>query len=365
MNDSKNEAKVKRIIYGFMFFICFLFILYLVLTFTGSNEKNMIKGQNVERDYKVEKVENLKISEKRSKFKCFNDDLKSIEDIEEVEIPKTGEITVVDYTATILKPTASGVKERRNTKAVIDYSNIIDGYVMVQFFGETEKRLKAQVKGPNTVYTYNITKGEWSTFPLSDGNGEYRVVVYENTKDSKYATVLSETFTVENMDEFNAFIRPNQYVNYENAVETIKKSNELCKDVETDIDKLDKIYNYVIDNFVYDTDLAQSVKSGYLPVLDTVLQNKKGICFDYAALTTALLRIQKIPCKLVVGYAGTQYHAWISVYLKDLGWVDGAIYFDGISWKRMDPTFASGNKDSSAILKYISNNENYTDKYYY
>lgn len=284
--------------------------------------------------------------------------------IEEVEIPEANEVVSVDYTATILMSEATGKLTKANKKAIIDYSNTSSGYIMVKYVGETTNKLKSQVIGPNIKYTYNLTQGEWATFPLSEGNVEYNVKVFEQIEGTKYATVLTVKFTVEGMSEFAAYIRPNQYVDYSNAVNTIKMSNELCKDVKTDLDKLDKIYNYVIDNFVYDTDLAQSVQSGYLPVLDTVLENKKGICFDYAALTTAMLRIQKIPCKLVVGYAGTEYHAWISVYLKDYGWVDGAIYFDGASWKRMDPTFTSGN-DSSAILEYISNNANYTDKYYY
>ena len=31
---------------------------------------------------------------------------------------------------------------------------------------------------------------------------------------------------------------------------------------------------------------------------------------------TAMLRSQNIPCKLVVGCAGTTYHAWIDVYVE-------------------------------------------------
>ena len=110
---------------------------------------------------------------------------------------------------------------------------------------------------------------------------------------------------------------------------------------------------------------AASVKSGYLPDLDQVMAEKKGICFDYAALMTAMLRSRGIPCKLVVGYAGTAYHAWISVWTAEHGWVDGVIYFDGSSWHRMDPTFASSSNQSDEILKYIGDGSNYTAKYLY
>ena len=45
--------------------------------------------------------------------------------------------------------------------------------------------------------------------------------------------------------------------------------------------------------------------------------------------------------------------------------MDGAIYFDGVSWQRMDPTFASSGRQSAAIKKYIGDASNYTEKYLY
>jgi len=80
---------------------------------------------------------------------------------------------------------------------------------------------------------------------------------------------------------------------------------------------------------------------------------------------TAMLRSQDVPCKLVVGYAGEAYHAWINVYVEGEGWVDGIIFFNGSSWERMDPTFASSAKQSKSIMKYIGDGENYTAKYFY
>ena len=80
---------------------------------------------------------------------------------------------------------------------------------------------------------------------------------------------------------------------------------------------------------------------------------------------TGMLRSQGVPCKLVIGYAGTAYHAWISVWTQATGWVDGAVYFDGVSWHRMDPTFASTGGQSKEIMAYIGNGANYTVKYLY
>ena len=80
---------------------------------------------------------------------------------------------------------------------------------------------------------------------------------------------------------------------------------------------------------------------------------------------TAMLRSQNIPTKMEVGYAGTVYHAWLSAYVDDIGWINGMIEFDGVDWSLMDPTFASTTKKSK--LRSFLNDEdtNYSVKYIY
>ena len=259
---------------------------------------------------------------------------------------------------TLLRPVASGILVKSNSFATIDYSNTKDGYVMVKYTAATSMKLKVQVIGPsNTTYTYNIKPLEWNVFPLSDGNGEYRILIAVNKSGSTYSLVLGQRITADMDNEFAPFLRPNQYVNYENATKTMNKAAQLVTGKDSLLDKVAAIYNYVTKNVTYDYEEAETVQSGYLPVLDEVLETKKGICFDYAALMTGMLRSQNIPCKLVVGYANKSYHAWISVWSADKGWVNGAIFFDGSDWKLMDPTFASTGGGSSNVV--------YTWKYVY
>lgn len=265
----------------------------------------------------------------------------------------------------ILEPSAPGVLTEENGRAIIDYSNSADGYVMVQFTGQTQKRLKAQVKGPGTTYTYNIEPGRWAVLPLTDGNGRYQIKVFENITGNQYSLVLAVGHDVLLADEFAPFLRPNQYVNYSASSKTVEKANELAGHIDDPLGKVEAIYTYVVTNLTYDRQRAATVTSGYLPVLDTVLEEGKGICFDYAALMTGMLRSQGIPCKMVFGYAGTAYHAWISVWTEDEGWVDGAIFFDGTTWHRLDPTFASSAGQSDDIMRYIGDGSNYREKYLY
>ncbi len=264
----------------------------------------------------------------------------------------------------VLEPEAPGTEEFRCEEAVIDISHTRDGYIMVQYLGQTDKRLKVLLQGPTTRYSYNLTPEEWTVLPLSDGNGTYEAGVYINVVDKKYATVMTGKFTAEMTDEFAPFLRPNQYVNYTQATNAVKLGLEITAGIEDALHKVAAVYDYVVSTLSYDYDLAATVKSGYLPDLDSVLSEKKGICFDYAALMTAMLRSQEIPCKLVVGYAGKTYHAWISVWTEEEGWIDGAIFFDGSVWHRMDPTFASSGAGDPEIQEFILNG-NYTVKYLY
>lgn len=283
-------------------------------------------------------------------------------DLEDEAVPLAGSPAAVPA---MLLPEASGTAVKQSEKAVIDYSNIKDGYVMAKFTAETSKRLKAQITGPTTTYTYDLPAGMWVTFPLSDGNGDYKTTVLENAGGTKYAAVVSVSFKVTLTDEFAPFVRPNQYVDYGVAKKTVEKAAELAGETDDPLEKVSKIYDFVVTNLTYDKEKAATVKSGYLPVLDSVLASKKGICFDYAALMAGMLRSQGVPCKLVVGYAGKTYHAWINVWTEETGWVDGVIFFDGTTWQRMDPTFASSNQSSEAIMSYIGDGTNYTAKYLY
>lgn len=281
--------------------------------------------------------------------------------IEEEEVPLAGSPAIV-----LVMPQAPGSAVQKNDKAIIDYSNSSDGYLMIQYTASTTKKLKAQVKGPSGVtYTYNLTPGRYETLPLSDGSGSYKVTVFENVSGTSYATVVSCSVAATLKNEFSPFLLPNQYVNYTPQSQVVAEAARVTATASTPLEKVSSVYAYVVENFTYDKQKAQTVQSGYLPDLDAVMAAKKGICFDYAAVMTAMLRSQGVPTKLVVGYSKDVYHAWINVYTPESGWIEGAIFFDGEHWKLMDPTFASSAKQSKEIMDYIGNGANYSAKYLY
>ncbi len=265
----------------------------------------------------------------------------------------------------IYSTVASGRAVANSERATIDYSNANDGYIMIRHTGGVP-RVKVQIT-KNSTYTYDLSmSGNYEVFPLTQGSGTYSVSVLENVSGSGYAYAINGLGVNASLSSsFAPFLRPNQYVNYNGSTTAVLKAAELCTGYTTDLQKLDRIYNFVINHFTYDSNKAATVQSGYLPNLNSVYAQRRGICFDYASVMTAMLRSQNIPCKLVVGYASSSYHAWINVYIRNVGWINGAIYFDGNSWKLMDPTFASSGNSSSSIMQYIGNGSNYSAQYYY
>lgn len=270
-----------------------------------------------------------------------------------------------DSTPKVLTPSADGVTVYQNDFASIDASNTSQGYVMVKYNGTNEK-VKLQITCPDqSCYTYLISdRGAYDTFPLTAGNGSYALQVLENVAGDTYTVSLTQSINVSIEDEFLPFLYPNQYVNFHTDSKAVSKGSDLAKDTYSDLDVVQNIYNYVIKNISYDTEKAQNVSYGYVPDVDDTLSSKKGICFDYAALMTSMLRSQNIPTKLEVGYSGDAYHAWISTYIDDKGWVDDIIQFDGDTWQIMDPTLAATN-DSAAVKKYVGDGSHYVVKYTY
>ena len=270
-----------------------------------------------------------------------------------------------DSTPRVLTPSADGVTVYQNDFASIDTSNTSQGYVMVKYNGTNEK-VKLQITCPDqSCYTYLISdRGAYDTFPLTAGNGSYALQVLENVAGDTYTVSLAQSINVSIEDEFLPFLYPNQYVNFHTDSKAVSKGSVLAKDTYSDLDVVQNIYNYVIKNISYDTEKAQNVSYGYVPDIDDTLSSKKGICFDYAALMTSMLRSQNIPTNLEVGFSGDALHAWICTYIDDKGWVDDIIQFNGNTWQIMDPTLAATN-DSAAVKKYVGDGSHYVVKYTY
>lgn len=243
--------------------------------------------------------------------------------------------------------------------------NVSDGYVCAYATGE--KRIKFQVEAQGQRYNYDLnSSGKVEVFPLQMGNGTYSFTLFENVENARYVQLLNTTTDVELSDEFEPFLHSNQIVNFNDSDSLVKLTDEITGSASTEEEVVELIYKYIIGNIGYDIELAATVQSGYIPNLDSLLQSKKGICFDYAALCAAMLRSQGIPAKVVTGYVSSAeiYHAWNMIYLKDGGWKYKKITIDKNKWGRVDPTFDAAAK-SAGVINYVGDASSYSDKFIY
>ncbi|MEY3089961.1 MAG: hypothetical protein RL113_277 [Pseudomonadota bacterium] len=93
-------------------------------------------------------------------------------------------------------------------------------------------------------------------------------------------------------------------------------------DAATLAEKVKSITQWIYENFTYQKNCTD-VNSG----IDILLQQRKGVCQDFAHLMIAMLRYYKIPARYIIGFVlgEGESHAWIE-------------YFDGEYWHGADPT---------------------------
>ncbi len=107
--------------------------------------------------------------------------------------------------------------------------------------------------------------------------------------------------------------------------QTEELADEICVSCDTDEEKVQAFYQWIIHNFEYDYEYNPLIQ--YFDVRKT-LRAKQGLCFDFAHLFAAFCRSQNIPCYAVDGISrknSADRHTW------------NRVYFDG-SWWNLDIT---------------------------
>lgn len=234
---------------------------------------------------------------------------------------------------------------------LVDMSNINQGYVTAKLLDPNAK-IKLQISKDDKKYNYDLTSLDFVAFPLQMGSGIYTIKILSQIEGTKYAVVASCQKEVSIQNELDVYLYPNQVVNYDKSSLVYEKSFELTKDDKDDLSRIAHLFQYTVDVLDYDYEKADYVSDTYvLPDLNQAIENKSGICFDYASLLAALCRIQGIPARVIVGWTDIEYHAWVEIYLDNEGWINPKIFFKNQSWSLVDPTF------------YDSSNADYTGKY--
>lgn len=205
--------------------------------------------------------------------------------------------------------------EEQVGRAIMNNDN---GTVTISYNNKDNHKMKVGVTKDGQSYYYDLKNGKNSIdLPLNMGNGKYSIRIFKNISGTKYSVVQSTNMELELQDENLVFLQSNVIVDFTLRDKAIKKAESLTKNCKTDQEIAETIYNYVVKNFAYDFDKASSLSSGYIPDIEIVYKNKKGICYDISAIMAAMMRSQGVEVKLVTGYTSNikgVYHAWNSIY---------------------------------------------------
>lgn len=247
--------------------------------------------------------------------------------------------------------------------SLIDVSHASQGYVAAS--AQNASRLKFLVEKDGMKYHYDLPgDGTPVVAPLNLGDGAYEVQVMQNTEGDRYASINAIAVDVALDTEFEPFLRPNVFCDYDANSACVAKANELASGAQNEGDVLRAVYTWIADNVRYDTEKAEHLAdaTGYVPDPDATLDECAGICFDYVSLGAAMLRSQGIPTKIVTGYVSPDniYHAWNLVYL-DGSWRSVQVSVEAGSWTRIDLTFAA----AGGSERYVGDATEYTDRFIY
>ncbi|HML38565.1 MAG TPA: transglutaminase-like domain-containing protein [Bacillota bacterium] len=205
-----------------------------------------------------------------------------------------------------------------------DTKDIGSGVIHVTYDGGG--KTKVIIEKGDKKYTYDInSSGTTESYPLQLGNGTYKVSLFANTSGNSYRLISSKSIDVKLTNPNSVYLTSIQNINWNVDSKAVAKAVELTKGVDDLQQKAKILWDYMVKNNSYDYQKLAAVSTGYIPVIDQTLADKKGICYDFSSLYAAMLRSEGTPAKLIKGYApknASGYHAWNEVYDKNKGqWV--------------------------------------------
>ncbi len=207
--------------------------------------------------------------------------------------------------------------------AQFNFSSLETGVLSVEYQMNTESNTRIMIENNGERHFYRLSYDlKQESFPLKQGNGEYTVTVLAHINGNQYRPIITEMIQVNNVDESRMYLGSIQEIKWNETMDSIQKAQELTQGLQTDTEKVEAIYHYIVQNFRYDYEKVTALTSDYLPDIEIIFAEQKGICYDYASLFAAMLRSVGVPARMAKGYAPgiAEYHAWNEV-LVDGEWI--------------------------------------------
>lgn len=147
--------------------------------------------------------------------------------------------------------------------------------------------------------------------------------------------------------------------NVRKTLELVKStSDEICRGIDSEYDKLYAISQWVSRNFYYDYDASESSVTQENIAISSVLETRRTVCLGFANLYAALCQAQGIDCRVVHGVAaavGTfdatngegEIHEW------NVAIIDGKTIWVDSLWNTSNSYRDGVYEDGNIIEKYF------------
>lgn len=139
--------------------------------------------------------------------------------------------------------------------------------------------------------------------------------------------------------DLSIYLKPTYFIDSDSPAIT-SYANEICRRIDSDVDRAIALYYGVRDGIRYDPYSMEDKRE--VARASSILKKKAGFCVPKAVLLTAVLRAQRIPARL--GFADVKNHL-ATQRLKDLIETDLFVYhgyveiFLNNQWVKATPAF--------------------------
>ena len=158
-------------------------------------------------------------------------------------------------------------------------------------------------------------------------------VISRGTTRERITTSLPTSYQIP--QEYSIYLRPSNEIQSDDS-EISRLAATVTANSTDDWDKIVKLTKFVNSYVTYDKSLVGQEKDARW-----VLENRRGVCVEFANLYAAMARSQGIPTRIITGYATSpdgswQAHAWAESYVGE--------------WVPVDPTWLeAGHLDGTHI----------------
>ena len=207
-------------------------------------------------------------------------------------------------------------------------------YIRINNVKESTLRIVLAPIGNESLQPDEIRGVSEGYYPLTHGAGEYMLRIFAVQVDGTYTQVFSDNFVAE-FETNEPYKYTNVFSMYSANSVAIKKAYALTKSDSSNEEKAIKIKKYIDNNISYDYEKEEAVleliKNNNISLfssefvdIDYIYNEERGICSDFAALFSVMMKSVGVPTREVRGYtwaSGSKYHSW-NEYLDDFGeWV--------------------------------------------